>query len=137
MAVSLGGGTVLLLGDESEKIEGRTADRYQDDPPRRTQGLVQLRIINLDEDMDTQETSCYVHEGPRGISIIARRTFTQKSGKLQAYIKLETRYRFSTCISRIYLRVSYIVSFAIIMYLISNTNIVYVPFFIYIIYNVM
>jgi len=72
VAVSLGGGTVLLLGDETEKsVAGRkTADQYQNDPPRRTQGLVQLRVVNLDEDMDTQETSCYVHEGPRDISII-------------------------------------------------------------------
>ena len=64
MAVSLGGGSVLLIGGETQKTaeEWKSAGRG-DDLPRRTQGLVQLRVISLDDDMDTQETSCYVHEG--------------------------------------------------------------------------
>ena len=64
MAVSLGGGSVLLIGGEAQKTveEWKSAGRG-DDLPRRTQGLVQLRVISLDDDVDTQETSCYVHEG--------------------------------------------------------------------------
>ncbi|XP_076392886.1 ephexin isoform X2 [Megachile rotundata] len=63
VAVSLGSGSVLVVG-RTEKVEewnreesDRTAQNSQ-----RTQGLVQLRVIDLDEDVDTQETSCYVHE---------------------------------------------------------------------------
>ncbi len=64
MAVSLGGGSVLLIGGETQKTteEWKSTGRG-DDLPRRTQGLVQLRVISLDDDVDTQETSCYVHEG--------------------------------------------------------------------------
>ncbi|XP_011148291.1 uncharacterized protein LOC105188491 [Harpegnathos saltator] len=64
VAVSLGGGSVLLIG-EPDRIaeEWRSMNRDEEDPPCRTQGLVQLRVVNLDEDVDTQETSCYVHEG--------------------------------------------------------------------------
>lgn len=64
MTVSLGGGSVLLIGSEPQKTaaEWKLAGR-DDDPPRRTQGLVQLRVVSLDEDVDIQETSCYVHEG--------------------------------------------------------------------------
>lgn len=66
MAVSLGGGSILLVGESDEKITGGWRSACpDDDPPFRTQGLVQLRVINLDEDVDTQETSCYVHEGPQ------------------------------------------------------------------------
>ncbi|KAG5312698.1 NGEF protein, partial [Acromyrmex insinuator] len=63
VAVSLGGGSVLLIGGEAQKTaeEWKSAGRG-DDLPRRTQGLVQLRVISLDDDVDTQETSCYVHE---------------------------------------------------------------------------
>lgn len=82
MAISLGGGTVLLLGDEPEKITVGRKTTSQDDPPRRTQGLVQLRVVNLDEDMDTQETSCYVHEGSRGTPIIiARKSYENTKTK--------------------------------------------------------
>lgn len=68
MAVSLGGGSVLLIGSESQKTiaEWRPAGR-DDELPRKTQGLVQLRVVSLDEDVDIQETSCYVHEGTGGV----------------------------------------------------------------------
>ncbi|CAL7941654.1 uncharacterized protein LOC143427588 [Xylocopa sonorina] len=66
VAVSLGSGSVLLVGC-TEKIEEwkkeEREDRTAQESPR-TQGLVQMRVIDLDEDVDTQETSCYVHEGP-------------------------------------------------------------------------
>lgn len=64
VAVSLGGGSILLIGSEAQKTAGewKSASRG-DDLPRRTQGLVQLRVVSLDEDVDTQETSCYVYEG--------------------------------------------------------------------------
>ncbi|KMQ81885.1 oxidoreductase domain-containing protein [Lasius niger] len=65
VAVSLGGGTILLIGEPDEIAGGwRSASRNDDLRPQRTQGLVQLRVVNLDEDVDVQETSCYVHEGP-------------------------------------------------------------------------
>ncbi|XP_012241266.1 uncharacterized protein LOC100749682 isoform X1 [Bombus impatiens] len=65
VAVSLGNGSVLLVGctqniEEWKKEESEDRTTQQD--PQRTQGLVQMRVIDLDEDVDTQETSCYVHE---------------------------------------------------------------------------
>lgn len=67
MAVSLGSGSVLLVGC-TEKIEEwkkeKSNDRAAQLDSQRTQGLVQMRVIDLDEDMDTQETSCYIYEGP-------------------------------------------------------------------------
>lgn len=64
MAVSLGGGSVLLIGSELQKTAAERRSASRDDAlPRKTQGLVQLRVVSLDEDMDIQETSCYVHEG--------------------------------------------------------------------------
>lgn len=63
VAVSLGGGSALLIGEQDARRPPARL-RHGDDPtPCRTQGLVQLRVVNLDEDVDTQETSCYVHEG--------------------------------------------------------------------------
>nr|XP_012229085.1 PREDICTED: uncharacterized protein LOC105676070 [Linepithema humile] len=62
VAVSLGGGSILLIGEPGNIAgEWKSADR-NDDLPRRTQGLVQLRVVNFNEDVDIQETSCYVHE---------------------------------------------------------------------------
>ncbi|XP_032689146.1 uncharacterized protein LOC116852662 isoform X3 [Odontomachus brunneus] len=63
VAVSLGGGSILLIGEPNRIAEEwQSANRNEEDSPCRTQGLVQLRVVNLDEDVDTQETSCYVHE---------------------------------------------------------------------------
>lgn len=62
MAVSLGSGSVLLVG-RAEKVEEWKREESKENSWR-TQGLVQMRVIDLDEDLDTQETSCYVHEGP-------------------------------------------------------------------------
>ncbi|XP_017892898.1 uncharacterized protein LOC108632688 isoform X2 [Ceratina calcarata] len=65
VAVSLGSGSILLVG-YTEKIEEWKKERREDATTRenspRTQGLVQMRVIDLDEDVDTQEMSCYVHE---------------------------------------------------------------------------
>ncbi|KOC62561.1 Ephexin-1, partial [Habropoda laboriosa] len=63
VAVSLGSGSVLLVGC-TEKIEEwkNEEDRTLQGNSQRTQGLVQMRVIDLDEDVDMQETSCYVHE---------------------------------------------------------------------------
>lgn len=65
VAISLGKGSALLVGcahiEEWKKEEqNRTASQNS----QKTQGLVQMRIIDLNEDMDTQEASCYIHEGP-------------------------------------------------------------------------
>lgn len=66
--MSLGRGSALLVGgtdedrEEWKKLERE--DRTEQENSQRTQGLVQIRVIDLDEDVDTQETSCYVHEGP-------------------------------------------------------------------------
>ena len=65
MAVSLGAGTVLLLGRtaiEDEKLK----DSHDAWRSVETKGLVQLRVlvVEADEDgMDVQETSLYVAEG--------------------------------------------------------------------------
>ncbi|XP_014482414.1 PREDICTED: uncharacterized protein LOC106748429 [Dinoponera quadriceps] len=64
VAVSLGGGSILVIGEPDRIAEQWQQSANEEDPPCRTQGLVQLRVVNLDEDVDTQETSCYVHEGP-------------------------------------------------------------------------
>ncbi|XP_011303815.1 uncharacterized protein [Fopius arisanus] len=84
VAVSLGTGSVLLVG--SSESSGGTRDgemwrdcsamttrssenngiSHQDGQPtiNATQGLVQLRTVDRDEaSVDTQETSCYVLEG--------------------------------------------------------------------------
>lgn len=64
VAVSLGSGSVLLISSEPQKTTAEWKLASQNgDPPRRTQGLVQLRVVSLDEDMDIQEASCYIHEG--------------------------------------------------------------------------
>ena len=58
---------MLLVGcteNVEEWREEESDDRVAQQDSQRTQGLVQMRIIDLDEDVDTQETSCYVHEGP-------------------------------------------------------------------------
>ncbi|XP_043513984.1 uncharacterized protein LOC122530768 isoform X1 [Frieseomelitta varia] len=66
VAVSLGKGSVLLVGCTENVVEWRkeeeSDDRAAQQDSQRTQGLVQMRVIDLDEDVDTQETSCYVHE---------------------------------------------------------------------------
>ncbi|XP_076244102.1 uncharacterized protein LOC143185199 [Calliopsis andreniformis] len=66
VAVSLGRGSVLLVGcteeEEWSKEKSNSGAGQQD--LQRTQGLVQMRVIDLDEDVDTQETTCYIHEGP-------------------------------------------------------------------------
>lgn len=88
MAVSLGTGSVLLVGPgmdgavaKSEKencpknnhddnIESKLFATTIDQP---THGLVQLRMVNHDEaSMDTQETSCYVLEGVVDGEIVQR-----------------------------------------------------------------
>ncbi|XP_076547752.1 ephexin isoform X2 [Osmia lignaria lignaria] len=65
VAVSLGTGSVLLVG-RAEKVEEWKREEPKEGTGQenswRTQGLVQMRVIDLDEDLDTQETSCYVHE---------------------------------------------------------------------------
>ncbi|KAK9297399.1 hypothetical protein QLX08_008842 [Tetragonisca angustula] len=65
VAVSLGKGSVLLVGCTENVVEWRkeeSDDRAAQQDSQRTQGLVQMRVIDLDEDVDTQEASCYVHE---------------------------------------------------------------------------
>lgn len=63
MTISLGGGSILLIGEPGNITgEWKSADR-NDDLPQKTQGLVQLRVVNFNENVDIQETSCYVHEG--------------------------------------------------------------------------
>lgn len=79
MAVSLGGGSILLIGEpEKIAVEQKPASRHNDDDDnddnsQKTQGLVQLRVLNLDEDADIQETSCYVHEGLRDTNLSSSR----------------------------------------------------------------
>lgn len=61
-------GSALLLVDRSEKKEGewrssRNSELEGESIGSKTQGLVQMRLVDLDEDTDMQEASCYVHEG--------------------------------------------------------------------------
>ncbi|XP_046831932.1 uncharacterized protein LOC124430003 isoform X1 [Vespa crabro] len=60
-------GSALLLADHSGKKEGewRSSGNSELDGESvgtKTQGLVQMRLVDLDEDTDMQEASCYVHE---------------------------------------------------------------------------
>lgn len=66
VAISLGKGSALLVGCAHNIEEWKKEDqnRTTSQNSQKTQGLVQMRIIDLKEDMDTQEASCYVHEGP-------------------------------------------------------------------------
>ncbi|XP_034940814.1 uncharacterized protein [Chelonus insularis] len=74
VAVSLGTGSVLLVGSteegekEAEKTRGTTNFKDVNQKSvvneQETQGLVQLRTVDRDEALvDVQETSCYVLEG--------------------------------------------------------------------------
>lgn len=61
-------GSALLLVDRSEKKEGewrssKNSELEGESVGSKTQGLVQMRLVDLDEDTDMQEASCYVHEG--------------------------------------------------------------------------
>ncbi|XP_076167132.1 uncharacterized protein LOC143146586 [Ptiloglossa arizonensis] len=73
VAVSLGSGSVLLVGCTGrieewtgEESNNQTAQEHS----QRTQGLVQMRVIDLNEDVDTQETSCYVYEGTESVKFL-------------------------------------------------------------------
>ncbi|KAF7386532.1 hypothetical protein HZH68_013664 [Vespula germanica] len=60
-------GSALLLVNHLEKKEGgwRSPENSELDGESvgsKTQGLVQMRLVDLDEDTDMQEASCYVHE---------------------------------------------------------------------------
>ncbi|XP_014609615.1 PREDICTED: uncharacterized protein LOC106789693 isoform X3 [Polistes canadensis] len=60
-------GSALLLVNHSDKKEGewKSSGNVESDGESvrsKSQGLVQMRLVDLDEDTDVQEASCYVHE---------------------------------------------------------------------------
>lgn len=56
MSVSLGKGSILLIGNTKDHQDNLQQQQQNEE----TRGLVQLRVVLLDEENDTQETSLYV-----------------------------------------------------------------------------